>query len=177
MWVNKAYVKLLQPFDPTNSGKDSLAAGTEHRAKAFGFDYVSKPQRLFTYSASARFGGYYANGKLYNVTTDLGYRFQPYVRITLNTVYNHIELPQPWNKVTYWLIGPRIDVTFTNKLFLTSFIQYNSQIKNININKRFQWRYHPASDLFLVYTDNYYSSPLSIHTRAFVIKFTFWWNS
>jgi len=177
VWVNKAYVKLLQPFDPTNSGKDSLAAGTEHRAKAFGFDYVSKPQRLFTYSASARFGGYYANGKLYNVTTDLGYRFQPYVRITLNTVYNHIELPQPWNNVTYWLIGPRIDVTFTNKLFLTSFIQYNSQIKNININTRFQWRYHPASDLFLVYTDNYYSSPLSIHTRAFVIKFTFWWNS
>lgn len=177
VWINNTYVKLLQPFDPTNSGKDSLAAGTEHRAKAIGFDYVSKPQRLFTYSVSTRFGGYYAHGNLYNVTADVGYRFQPYVSITLNTVYNRILLPQPWNNVTYWLIGPRIDITFTNTIFLTSYIQYNSQQKNVNINTRFQWRYHPASDLFLVYTDNYYSLPLSIHNRAFVIKFTYWWNS
>ena len=28
VWVANSYIKLLQPFDPTNSGKDSLAAGT-----------------------------------------------------------------------------------------------------------------------------------------------------
>jgi len=177
VWVNNDYIKLLQPFDPTNSNKDSLAAGTVHHSKACGFDIFSKPQRLFTYSFTTRFGGYYANGRLYTITADLGYRFQPFVSITLSTVYNHIQLPQPWNTVTYWLVGPRIDVTFTNKLFLTSFIQYNSQQKNININTRFQWRYRPASDLFLVYTDNYYSSPLFIRNRAFVLKFTYWWNS
>ena len=177
MWVNNDYIKLLQPFDPTNSNKDSLASGTVHHSKACGFDIFSKPQRLFTYSFTTRFGGYYANGRLYTITADLGYRFQPFVSITLSTVYNHIQLPQPWNTVTYWLVGPRIDVTFTNKLFLTSFIQYNSQQKNININTRFQWRYRPASDLFLVYTDNYYSSPLFIRNRAFVLKFTYWWNS
>lgn len=177
VWVNNDYIELLKPFDPTNSNKDSLAAGTVHRSKAIGFDYFSKPQRLLTYSISTRFGGYYANGNLYTVTADLGYRFQPFVGITLSTVYNRIQLPQPWNNLTYWLIGPRIDITFTNKLFLTSFIQYNNQQKNINLNTRFQWRYRPASDLFLVYTDNYYSSPLFIRNRAFVLKCTFWWNN
>ena len=136
-----------------------------------------KPQQLFTYDFSLRGGGYYANGKLYSVTTDLGYRFQPYVNITMSASYNHIELPQPWNIIDFWLVGPRIDVTFTNKLFFTTFIQYNNQLKNINLNTRFQWRYSPASDLFLVYTDNYYSSPLLIRNRAFVLKLTYWWNN
>ncbi len=177
VWLGNDYVQLLQPFDPTNSGKDSLAAGTLHRWKAWGIEYFSKPQRLLTYSISTRVGGYYANGSRYNFNADIGYRFQPYAGITLSTVYNRIQLPQPWGNTTFWLIGPRIDLTFTNKLFLTTFIQYNKQQKNINLNARLQWRYHPASDLFLVYTDNYYSSPLFVRNRAFVIKLTYWWNN
>jgi hypothetical protein len=168
---------LLKPFDPTNSNKDSLAAGTTHRWKAWGVEYFSKPQRLFTYSISTRFGGYYSGGSRQSVMIDIGYRFQPYVGITLSSSYNRIELPAPWLTTTLWLIGPRIDITFTNKLFFTTFIQYNNQQKNINLNTRFQWRYRPASDLFLVYTDNYYSSPLYIRNRAFVLKFTYWWNN
>jgi Domain of unknown function (DUF5916)/Carbohydrate family 9 binding domain-like len=177
VWSGNDYVQLLQPFDPTNSNKDSLAAGTVHRWKAFGIEYFSKPQSLFTYSISTRFGGYYVNGNRTGISADIGYRVQPYAGITLSTVYNRIQLPQPWGNTTFWLIGPRIDVTFTNKLFLTTFIQYNDQQKNINLNARLQWRYRPASDLFLVYTDNYYSSPLYVRNRAFVLKFTYWWNN
>jgi hypothetical protein len=48
-WVAHDYVELQQPFDPTNSGKDSLARGTQHRWNAFGLSYVSSPHHLFTY--------------------------------------------------------------------------------------------------------------------------------
>ncbi len=177
VWVGNSYIQLLQPFDPTNSNKDSLAAGSQHKWKAMGVEFFSKPQRLLTYNISTRFGGYYANGERYNITADIGYRFQPYVGITLNTTYDHINLPQPWGNIRFLLIGPRIDVTFTNTVFLTTFVQYNSQQKNINLNTRFQWRYRPASDLFLVYTDNYYSSPLHVRNRALVLKATYWWNN
>ncbi|MGZ8557168.1 MAG: DUF5916 domain-containing protein [Chitinophagaceae bacterium] len=177
VWAANNYTQLLLPFDPTNSNKDSLAAGTKHSWKAFGAEYFSKPQRLFTYNVSTRFGGYYINGRRYNVTADIGYRFQPYVGVTLSASYNDIHLPAPWHNTRLWLIGPRIDITFTNKVFLTTFVQYNNQQKNINLNTRFQWRYRPASDLFLVYTDNYYSSPLFVRNRAFVLKATYWWNN
>lgn len=177
VWVGNDWVQLQQPFDPTNSNKDSLAAGTVHRWKAFGVEFFSKPQKLFTYNISTRFGGYYAEGNRYSVNVDLGYRIQPYAGITLSTAYNDIQLPYPWGRTIFWLVGPRIDITFTNKLFLTTFIQYNDQQKNINLNTRFQWRYRPASDLFLVYTDNYYSYPLFVRNRAFVLKFTYWWNN
>ncbi len=38
---------------------------------------------------------------------------------------------------------------------------YNEQVGNLNINTRFQWRLKPASDLFLVYTDNYIPFPIN----------------
>jgi hypothetical protein len=176
VWAGDVYIDLLQPFDPTNSGKDTLARGTHHRWKAYGIEYFSKPQSRFTYSFSTRFGGYYADGNRVNITTDLGYRFQPFVNIAINTSYNNIDLPGPWGKTDFWLIGPRIDLTMTNKLFFTAFIQYNDQQKNINVNTRFQWRYRPASDLFIVYTDNYYTNPVYVRNRAVVLKFTYWWN-
>lgn len=175
-WFAHDYVQLLQPFDPTNFSKDTLSTGTRHRWNAFGTDYFSKPQRLLTYDFSTRFGGYYADGSRLNLSGDIGYRFQPYISIALNAGYNHITLPKPWGNTDFWLVGPRIDITMTNTFFFTTFIQYNNQLQNINLNARVQWRYKPASDIFLVYTDNYYPSPLYVRDRAFVVKFTYWWN-
>ena len=131
---------------------------------------------MFTFAFSSRYGGYYADGKRLNVTSDIGYRFQPYVSLSINTSYNDIRLPQPWGNTTFWLIAPRIDVTMTNKLFFTAFAQYNEQQKNVNLNTRFQWRFKPASDLFIVYTDNYLPESFTVKNRALVIKFTYWWN-
>lgn len=175
-FVSNDYVKLLRPFDPTNSGKDTLATGSEHQWAAFGFEYASKPQSVFTYALTARYGGYYEDGTLFNFTTNIGYRFQPYVSLSLSSSYNDIRMPDPWGKTTFWLIGPRIDVTMTNKLFFTAFAQYNEQQNNVNLNTRFQWRYRPASDLFIVYTDNYLPDNFAVKNRQLVIKFTYWWN-
>ena len=176
VWVANDYVKLLKPFDPTNSGKDTLATGTEHQWNAFGIEYTSKPQSVFTYAFSTRYGGYYEDGTRLNFTTDIGYRFQPYVSIGLSSSYNDIRMREPWGKTTFWLVGPRVDVTMTNKLFFTAFAQYNEQQNNVNLNTRIQWRYRPASDLFIVYTDNYLPENFHVKNRAFVIKFTYWWN-
>jgi hypothetical protein len=175
-WFAKNYVRLLQPFDPTNMLKDSLPANTDHHWDAYGVDFVSKPQSVFTYSFSTRYGGYYASGKRLNITSEIGYRFQPFVNISLNTSINRINLPQPWGNVNFILVGPRVDFTMTNKLFLTGFLQYNEQTDNMNLNLRFQWRYKPASDLFIVFTDNYLPENLSVRNRAVVVKFNYWWN-
>ncbi len=175
-WVSYDFVELLQPFDPTNFGKGLLPKGSKHRWNATGSEFISKPQKLFTYGFSTRFGGYYANGSRTYISTDFGYRFQPYLSTALSTSFNQIIMPSPWNKTIFWLIGPKIDVTFTNRLFFTTYIQYNNQLKNINMNARFQWRYKPASDLYLVYTDNYYPSPFNVKNRALVLKFNYWWN-
>jgi hypothetical protein len=170
------YLKLQAPFDPTNTGLAYLQTGTEHRWYTGGVDFFSKPQSIFTYSFSLRYGGYYANGNKLTFQSDIGLRFQPFVSITLSTSYNLLDLPQPWGYTRFLLIGPRIDITFTNNIYFTTFVQYNEQIKNMNINTRLQWRYKPASDFFLVYTDNYFTTPFAVRTRAVVLKINYWWN-
>ncbi|CCH54650.1 hypothetical protein BN8_03844 [Fibrisoma limi BUZ 3] len=185
-WIATDYVRLLSPFDPTNTGRETLTTGTEHTWKAWGTQFTSKPQSLFTYGFSSRYGGYYANGTRLNLTIDGGYRFQPYISLAASASYNDIRLPQPWGRTTFWLVGPRLDVTMTNTLYLTTFVQYNEQQKNMNVNARIQWRYKPASDFFLVYTDNYLPNGaqigqdvpgfFSVLNRALVLKWTYWWN-
>lgn len=176
IWGGRDFVHLQEAFDPTNFSGDTLAAGTEHRWYGWGAKFNSKPQSLFTYALSSRIGGYYADGSMTNFTGEVGYRFQPYVGITLNASYNELELPEQWGHTTFWLVGPRLDLTLTNKVFFTAFAQYNEQLDNLNLNTRFQWRFKPASDLFIVYTDNYIPSPFYVQNRALVMKFTYWWT-
>ncbi len=75
-----------------------------------------------------------------------------------------------------FLIGPRLDLTFTDKLFLTTYVQYNNQIDNLNVNVRLQWRFAPVSDLFIVYTDNSYPGDFHNKNRGLVIKVSYWFN-
>jgi hypothetical protein len=178
--VESDYVKLLSPFDPTNYTGNSLPTGFVSRWRNAELSYFSIPQSIFTYDFTVDYGGYYDNGKKISFANDIGYRFQPYVNILLSTTLNVLQLPQPWGQKSFWLVGPKVDVTLTNKFFLTEYVQYNEQGKNININARLQYRFRPASDFFIVFTDNYLPNlpgQISVRTRALVFKFTYWLNN
>jgi len=170
------YVMLQQKFDPTNTRRDSLEIGSQHRYNSIDILLVSKPQSVFTYQVEALAGGYYDNGHRITVSGTIGYRFQPYVNIALNGNYTDLRLPQPYGDTRFTLVGPKVDVTFTNNLYFTTYVQYNDQQKNMNVNTRFQWRYRPASDIFIVYSENSMPSPYTPKTRQLVVKWTYWWN-
>ncbi|UCG27934.1 MAG: carbohydrate binding family 9 domain-containing protein [Bacteroidales bacterium] len=169
------YVKLLEPFDPTHTGGDTLAAGTKYRSKEIALSYTSAPRNLFNFSVSTRYGGFF-NGTRLNLNGALNYRVQPYGSIAVNAAYNRVMLPEPYKSAELILVGPRLDLTFTEKLFLTTFIQYNNQIDNLNVNIRFQWRFAPVSDLFIVYTANSWPDNFQTKNRALVVKCSYWFN-
>jgi len=104
---------------------------------------------------------------------------QPFGEISLDYSFNRVKLADPFVPTNIWLVGPKFDITLSKKLFLTTFVQYNNQFDNLNINARFQWRFKPVSDFFIVYTDNYLvdpSSQFSVRNRALVAKVTYWLN-
>ena len=173
--LENGYVKLKNPFDPTNIGGDTLSTGTEYNWNEFSINYVSDARKTLNFSSNIRYGGYY-NGKKLSINGNLNYRFQPYVNLSLNTTYDKIDLPDPFKDVDFVLFGPSLDLTFTNKLFITTFIQYNDQTDNINVNLRFQWRFAPVSDLFIVYTNNSYPENFQIKDKALVAKISYWFN-
>lgn len=104
------------------------------------------------------------------------YRFQPYGSVGLSAEYNNIRLPEPYKSAQFLLLGPRLDVTFSRKLFVTTFMQFNNQTDNVNLNTRLQWRYAPVSDLFIVYQENYLPGTFASKNRALVLKLTYWFN-
>lgn len=177
-YTAKDYIKLLVDFDPTNFTGIRLPAGSQHHWASTGINFTSKPQSMFTYGFQSRIGGYYEDGFRLRLQGDMAYRFQPYAQIALVAEYNDINFDENTGlkDARFWLIGPKIDITLTNNLYFTTFIQYNEQIKNLNINSRLQWRYKPVSDIYLVYTDNYGTEQLNIKNRAVVLKATYWGN-
>lgn len=173
------YVKLRNTFDPTSSlESDSLAlqTGQDFNWRNFRVSYNSDRRRLFSINADFSDGGFY-NGKRRNVSARFNYRFQPYGVLTVSVDYNDLyDFPEPFKETEFWLIGPRLDLTFTDKLFLTTFVQYNEQGDNMNLNARLQWRFKPVSDLFVVYSDNYFPDSLKVKNRALILKLTYWLN-
>lgn len=182
MRLRRQYTYLFDSFDPSGTDGPELPANSEYAYNMIFANYDSDFRKDFGFEVSTRSGQYF-NGYRVNLEGRMSYRFQPYGVISLDFEYNGIRLPDPYNDSDLYLVGPRLDLTFTRSLFWTTLIQYNSQINNVNVNSRFQWRFKPVSDLYLVYTDNYlagvdgtlidFNQP---KYRAFVIKLTYWLN-
>jgi len=135
----------------------------------------SNVRRLVNTTFQSSYGGFY-NGTNLNFTGQLNYRYQPYGNVSMRVDYNDVRLKDGYGKEKLFLVGPRVDLTLTDKLFLTTYLQYNNLLDNVNLNARFQWRYRPASDFFIVYTENYLPSTFGSKNRALVFKFTYWFN-
>jgi len=174
--LTKTYQKLTIDFNPIDDEDyNSFLKGQEFtwsRAKVL---YTSDQRNRFTYQIGGSIGSFY-NGSNGNLNGQLSYRFQPYGSFALRFDYNDVNLPDNYGQEKLLLVGPRLDVTFTDKIFLTAFAQYNNLAENMNLNTRLQWRFKPASDFFVVYTENYVSDTFKSKNRALVLKLTYWFN-
>jgi Domain of unknown function (DUF5916)/Carbohydrate family 9 binding domain-like len=156
-------------------GDSTFLKGEVYQWTEFEATYTSNTRSLFTYLITLR-GGEFYNGNRLGLAGTLSYRIQPYGSISITGDYNNVMLPPEYGSAKFLLLSPRIDFTLTDKLFLTTFVQYNDRYDNVNLNARFQWRYKPASDFFIVYTENYLPERLQSKNRALVLKFTYWFN-
>jgi hypothetical protein len=169
------YIYLFKDFDPTRTGGEPLSAGTGYYTNTLGFMFQSNPRKAFNVMLLSDFGEYFT-GTIASVGGAMAIRMGYKANISMNFSYNKIDLPEPQNDANLLLVGPRIDLTFTKNLFWTTFIQYNNQIDNLNINTRLQWRYAPVSDMFIVYTDNYFPGDFIPKQRTLVFKLNYWLN-
>lgn len=177
--ANQEYTYLFFPFDPTNSGGQPLPVDSDYTYHSIGFGFDSDVRKRFYYDIGVSTGQYF-NGNIFQMEGSFSYRWQPYGILALSYTYNDIRLPDPYNSANFWLVGPRAELSFSRSLFFSTFLQYNTQANNVNINSRLQWRFRPVSDIFLVYTDNYYSDQFfqdpRTKNRALVLKVTYWLN-
>ena len=148
--------------------------------------YRSDGRKVFSYEIEGTYSGFYT-GTRKGLEMEMNYRVQPWGNFGMKFTYNDLQFGEPYGKTQLFSFSPRIEFNFSNNLFWTTFIQYNTQAENFNINSRLQWRFAPMSDIFLVYTDNYLvetddmTSDFRIETfspknRALVLKVNYWFT-
>jgi hypothetical protein len=170
------YTFLNDDFDPTRiPGAVPIPGQKGYTYNNLLVNYVSNPARVFSLSLETSAGQFF-NGQSYSTATVLTCRIQPWVLLSLITRYDAIRLPEPHSDADFWLVTPKVDVTFTKSLFWSTLVQYSNQRDNLGINSKLQWRFAPLSDLYLVYNDNYFTNDFGPKFRSINLKFTYWLN-
>ncbi|MDH3652313.1 MAG: hypothetical protein OEQ53_21670, partial [Saprospiraceae bacterium] len=170
--VSHEDVNLFFPFDFTD--EDPLPAGG-YSFERYSIMYRSDQRKFLHFEAGISVGSFY-NGTRSEYSLQAKYRVQPWGNFGMRLVINNLDFPAPFGDERLFLVGPRLEFNFSRDLFWTTFLQYNTQSDNFNINSRFQWRFQPLSDLFIVYTDNYAVEFWGPKNRALVLKLNYWLN-
>lgn len=174
--VFKNYTYLTNPFDPTRTaGAIPLPENIGYQYSGFEVNFQSDRRKKFSYDIRSSAGEFF-NGQRYSFVGRMNLRLQPKFFASIDINYDRINLPTPHANADIWLISPRINITFSKKIFWSTLVQYSNQIDNLGFNSRLQWRFAPLSDLFIVYNDNYFVSSFEPRNRSINLKFTYWLN-
>ncbi len=172
--LTENFTDLPFPTDITRTGSTNLPSG-KYWYRNFTFHYISNKRALGYFSLAFDFGTFY-NGMKTTYNGEYSFRKQPWGIFSINITKDEITLPDPYDNASLTLIGPKVELSFTKNIYFTTFIQYNTQIENVNLNTRFQWRFKPMSDFYIVYTENYLAPGFDVKNRALVLKFIYWLN-
>jgi hypothetical protein len=70
------------------------------------------------------------------------------------------------------LLQLRLDTSFSTRMFLNAFVQYNGVTRDVSSNVRFDFIHHPLSDLFVVYNETRPAGSAQPPSRSVVVKLT-----
>ncbi|MEZ5030380.1 MAG: DUF5916 domain-containing protein [Saprospiraceae bacterium] len=174
IWSRLEQINLLFPTTFVSDGEPLPAANYTFLQGGAFFDTDSRRPWYFLVGASR---GQFYNGSILSGQAGVTYRVMPYGSFGIRLNYNHLDFPENYGRAEILNMTGRLDITFTRNIFWTSFVQYNTQREIFNINSRFQWRFAPLSDLFLVYTDSYDTpGQFRDRVRTLVLRLNYWWT-
>lgn len=156
------------------SGLDQAFPAGNYPNRRLFFEYDTGKRKNLFGKLKVSYGGTYT-GRRFSVKSELNYRSRRHLVVGLTFSQQNLgSFPEDFGDAQLTLLGSKIEVSFSRSLFFTTFLQYNTQKDNFNINSRFNWRFHPMSDLYVVYTENYRADNLSVKDRALVVKMNYW---
>jgi len=185
--LDHSYYDLFLPFDPLDEGKYFFG---KYEWTAVHTEFTSNNRKPLSGFVEASYGGYFM-GKKYEFGGNLSYRVKGLGKrklplLLFNANWNHINVVMSDSQISAInLIGFKTEYSINTNTYLTGFLQYNTQSEKMNVNVRFQWRYRPMSDFFLVYSQNYdqfqsvlpnRNTYLGASYRTLAAKWVYWFN-
>ena len=175
MHYTHTYLKLLSPFNPISSDTLLFDEGDyEWNDVSFNFNPVSR--KKFSFGFFGQYGTFYLGNKTtYGGTVN--YRVEPYLQFSLAANFNYLNMPDPYMSENLLLISPRVDVSLSKKVFISSLVQINQQTQKMALNGRLQYRFKPMSDFYLVFNQNINTETNQVEQTSVILKFNYWFNA
>jgi hypothetical protein len=141
------YERLTQPFEVSRGVV--LLPGEYRFTQALG-GYSSNASNAVSFSADVTAGEFYS-GTIRGVSGSVRWRLNANLAASTSVEVNDVTLPE--GAFDTQLARFRIDYSLNTRMFLNSFVQYNSATSSWLTNIRYRFIYRPLSDFYLVYND------------------------
>ena len=150
---------------------DVLLPVAEYDFRDILFSYQFGPQRAVPGVLTYRKGSFFS-GDRDEITYRGRIEISPQFSLEPQLSLNFVRLPE--GEFTARLVSTRVNYTFSPRMFVSSFIQYNSSSDALLSSVRLRWEYEPGSDLFVVYSEGRedLSGMPALANRTFAVKFT-----
>ena len=130
-------------------GNGDQILADNYRYRDASVEWQTNQERILSFQT--RSGGQFYDGNRLSYRANLSYRGGG--RIGRSELDGQIRFDEREDD-SPMLIGSNIAVSFSQKIQCNTFVQYNTQLDNFNVNTRFQWRYAPM--VVFSFTDNYF---------------------
>jgi hypothetical protein len=154
--------------DFTVAGQGEIPSG-RYGFREGSLTYTSNAARPLSGEVEVSGGGFY-DGDRTTVTVSGGWRPSRHFAVDLQAQRNAISLPG--NRFTADVFGARLDVAGSRRLFLSTFVQYNTASEETITNIRLNFIHSPLSDLFLVYSERRAVEEDRVLERGITLKVT-----
>ena len=161
--VNSTYERLDAPF--TVGPGLSIGVG-EYAFENVAIDYRSDQSATLSGNVGLETGEYWS-GNRRAVTGGVRFRLNEHVATSANITRNVIDLPE--GSFTADLARFRLDWSFTPRMFLNAFVQYNGEADAWLSNIRFNLIHRPLSDIYVVWNETRVPGDTR---RALMLKYT-----
>jgi hypothetical protein len=160
------FERLEEPFEIRPN--QNIPVG-DYQFTEYSASYSSNRSRMFSGSVTARTGGFFDGDKN---SYKVDFRFRPGYQLGAEVSWSYDDIQLPSGDFTTNLVTTRLRYSFSTHMFLNGLIQYNSTVREISSNIRFNFTYKPLSDFFLVYNERR-SSTGEVIERALIGKLTY----
>jgi hypothetical protein len=130
-------------------GSDTIVAG-DYSFREGSASYSSSGGRALSGRVTLSGGGYYGGNR---GTVSAGVLWRPDYHLSLELSATHNALTIQGNSSNADLYSARIKYSYSTKLYLRGYVQYNAAEEQVVTNLRLNFIHAPLSDFFLVYTE------------------------
>jgi hypothetical protein len=141
------FERFEEDFDLPN---DVVLPPGDYRFNRTNLIFTSDQSKPIWGTAAIRWGEFYSGKR---TEKEVEFAFRPNYRLSTSLSYTRNDADLPQGFFTTHEVAIRADYTFTPKMFLNSFIQYNNEDDRLNSNIRFRLIHRPLSDIYVVYND------------------------